>query len=149
MIILGILAILFATFFILRKHVGTAMLASFAGMVVHSAALGFFATLHKTTHIPLEMIENIAFLTLVLVVPLIIYILSKRSWSRFLIRIINSLIFSLLVVSLGSGILRQLLPIDLLSRDILNFISSNQGFIYTASIIVAYFNVLLPHKNYE
>lgn len=149
MIILGILVALFVIFFVLKKHVGTAILASFAGAVVYEAVNGFFVTLHKITNIPLDAIENVAFLILVLGLPLIVCFFSKRSWSPTPFRVITCVVFSILIVSLCTGFIRAIIPLDDLSKNILNFITEYRGVISTISIIVAYFNVLLPHKDYS
>lgn len=149
MIILGILVALFVIFFFLKKHAGTAILASFAGAVVYEAVNGFFVTLHKITNIPLDVIENAAFLILVLGLPLVVYFFSKRSWSPTPFRIVTCIVFSLLVVSLCSGLIRSVAPLDDLSKNILSFMTEYRGVISTISIIVAYFNVLLPHKDYS
>ena len=149
MIILGILVALFAILFFLKKHAGTAILASFAGAIVYEFINGFFITLHKITNAPLDVIENIAFLILVLGLPLVIYLRSKRSWSPTPFRVVSCVVFSILVVSLCSGLIRSIAPHDDLSKNILNFIIEYRGVISTVSIVVAYFNVLLPHRDYD
>ena len=149
MIIIGALAALFLTFFFLKKHVGTAILASFAGVIVNNTISSFYVTLHKTTHLSLDTIEAVAFLALVIALPLIVYFFSKRSWSPVFIRAIGSAIFAVTIISLCSGIISHLVSLDALSKNILSFIGQYRAIISTAGIVIAYFDVLLPHKDYD
>lgn len=149
MIILGTLVALFLVAFFLKKHVGTAILAAFAGAIVYDLINSFFLTIYKTTHIPLDTIENIAFLALVVVLPLIVYFFSKRSWSPVFLRAINSAVFAITVLSLCSGIIGHLISLDPLSKNVLNFIGQYRAIITIVGIIIAYIDVLLPHKDYD
>lgn len=149
MIIIGALIVLFAIFFLLKKHVGTAILASFAGAIVHETISGFYITVYQTTKIPLDIVENTAFIIFVLVIPLFIYISSKRSWSPTPLRIFNSIVASLLVVTLCSGFIGHVIKLDSFSIDVLGIINNCRGAISTLGIVIAYFNVILPHKDYS
>ena len=149
MIILGALVALFVAFFFLKKHVGTAILASFAGSIVFNTISGFFVTLYKTTHVPLDTIENVAFLILVVALPFLVYFFSKRSWSPVFLRALGSAVFAVLIISLCSGVIGRIVSLDSLSNDVLNFFSQNRGIIATVGIVIAYFDVLLPHKDYS
>ena len=149
MIIIGVLIAFFLAFFFLKKHVGVAILASFAGSIVYNTISGFFITLHKTFHLPLDTIENITFLILVVALPFLVYFFSKRSWSPIFMRALGSAVFTVLIVSLCSGIIGHILPLDALSNNILNFIGQYRGIIATIGIVIAYFDILLPRKDYN
>lgn len=149
MIIIGILVALFIIFFLLKKHVGTAILASFAGAIVYNTISGFFITIHNSFHIPLDVVESVAFFILVVALPFLVYFFSKRSWSPVAIRVLGSAVFTILIVSLCSGVISHVAPLDALSNNILGFVNGNRGIITTVGIIIAYFDVLLPHKDYS
>ena len=149
MIIIAILVVLFLAFFLLKKHVGTAILASFAGAIVYNTINGFFITLHKSFNIPLDVIENMAFFILVVALPFLVYFFSKRSWSPVVIRGLGSLVFAVLIVSLCSGVISHIISLDSFSSTVTEFLTKNSGIVSTVGIIIAYFDVLLPHKDYS
>lgn len=149
MIIIGILVALFIIFFLLKKHVGTAILASFAGAIVYNTINGFFITIHNSFHIPLDIVESVTFFILVVALPFLVYFFSKRSWSPVAIRVLGSAVFAILLVSLCSGVISHIVSLDALSNNILGFVNGNRSIITTIGIVIAYFDVLLPHKDYS
>ena len=143
MIIIIALIVLFVIFFILKKHVGPAILASLAGVTVYNSTYGFYPFLQNIIKIPSSTIANIMFLILVLVFPLVIYIFSSKNWSPMIIRIPTSIIAAVVIVSFCTGLVDFYSMTDAIGKNIINFITSYCGFINIAGIALAYFDTII------
>ena len=145
MIIVAILAVLFALFFFLKKHVGPAHLAVIAGISDYESFGKNIISLVKeaTKTAPTELIEVIVFLVLVVGLPMLLYLRSGRGGLFGILRIVEAAIFSALLVSLCSWCITQFFPIDDLSNTILKYINTYKGIIMASGIGFAYFDILM------
>ena len=150
MIIVGILIILFVIFFVLKRHIGPAHLAMIAGVSVYEAfgtdIVNFAHNIFNAA--PTELLKVIIFLILVLVLPLLLYFQSGRGGLFGLLRIIEALIFSALLVSLCAWCLEYFVAFDELSKTILDTINSVKGPILAAGVLVAYFDIIVYRESY-
>ena len=142
MIIIGALVALFLVFLLLKRHVGPAILASFAGCTVYNSIHGFSGSLSDLTHIPSNTISLILFLLLVLVLPLIIYILSAKNWSPMIVRILFSAVAAVVITSFCTSITDFYEINDAIGKNILNFITANYNIIDPVGILFAYFDTI-------
>ena len=147
MITIIILVAFFILFFFLKKHTGVAILAACAGAFFYSAINGFFITIHDLTHLQLDVIENIAFVALVVALPFLAYIFSNRSWSPAILRIVSSVVLSATITTLCASFIKNLVSLDTLSNNILSFLAEYRGFILTASVAVAYLDIFIFRGN--
>lgn len=144
MIIIAALAILFALFFVLKKHVGPAHLAVIAGVTVYDTfgtdvVNGLLNVVHD---VPKTLLEVIVFLILVLGLPLLLYLRSSRGGLFGILRLIEALLFSALLVSLCAWCINYFAPFDTIGKNIVDFIAKYKGIIMLAGVLSAYFDIL-------
>ena len=144
MIIIAALAILFALFFVLKKHVGPAHLAVIAGVTVYDTfgtdvVNGLLNVVHD---VPRTLLEVIVFLILVLGLPLLLYLRSSRGGLFGILRLIEALLFSALLVSLCAWCINYFAPFDAIGKNIVDFIAKYKGIIMLAGVLSAYFDIL-------
>ncbi|MBR1875315.1 hypothetical protein IJ798_02995 [Candidatus Saccharibacteria bacterium] len=144
MIIIAALAILFALFFVLKKHVGPAHLAVIAGVTVYDTfgtdvVNGLLNVVHD---VPKTLLEVIVFLILVLGLPLLLYLRSSRGGLFGILRLIEALLFSALLVSLCAWCINYFAPFDAIGKNIVDFIAKYKGIIMLAGVLSAYFDIL-------
>lgn len=145
MVIIVALAALFLIFFVLRKHTGPAHLAMIAGLSVYQMfGEGLAHWMHDSflSALPEELLKNSVYLALIVVFPLILYLRSGRGGLSGILRIIESLIFAAVMVSLISEPLAYFFPFDSLAAQISSFIKNIEGTIVVIGIITAYFDLL-------
>ena len=150
MVIILALVLLFALFFFLKKHVGPAHLAVIAGISVYeSFGKNIVDGIHKIAQAaPERLLEIIVFLVLVLGLPMLLYLRSSRGGIFGILRIIEAAIFASLLVSLCAWCITYFMPLDEISRNILNFIETYKGIIMVAGIGFAYFDILMYRDDY-
>lgn len=144
MIIIAALAILFALFFVLKKHVGPAHLAVIAGVTVYDTfgtdvVNGLLNVVHD---VPKTLLEVIVFLILVLGLPLLLYLRSSRGGLFGILRLIEALLFSALLVSLCAWCINYFAPFDTIGKNIVDFIAKYKGIIMLTGVLSAYFDIL-------
>ena len=144
MIIIAALAILFALFFVLKKHVGPAHLAVIAGVTVYDTfgtdvVNGLLNVVHD---VPKTLLEVIVFLILVLGLPLLLYLRSSRGGLFGILRLIEALLFSALLVSLCAWCINYFAPFDAIGKNIVDFIAKYKGIIMLAGVLSPYFDIL-------
>ncbi|MDO4967226.1 MAG: hypothetical protein Q4E70_00440 [Candidatus Saccharibacteria bacterium] len=144
MVILGALIILFILFFVLKKHVGPAHLAVIVGVTVYDT----FGTdvvnglMNMINGAPKDLLKVVVFLILVLGLPLLLYFRSSRGGLFGILRIIEALLFSSLLVSLCAWCINYFAPFDGLGKNIVDFITKYKGIIMLAGVLSAYFDIL-------
>lgn len=144
MVIIATLVALFALFFFLRKNVGPAILGAIAGLTVYemfSADLAAFIQ-SQLDGTPIELINTIIYLILVLGMPLVLYFQSRRGGLYGLLRIIEAALITALFTMLVADAISYFTPLDDLSQNILATINNFRGPILMASIAFAYFDVI-------
>lgn len=148
MVIIAVLAGLFALFFFVRHHAGPAHLAMIAGLSVYEMfGVQFSEWLHKiVSGIPLDLSQTIIYLALILVFPLLLYLRSHRGGLFGIMRIAEAAIFACIMTALLSATIARFLPFDTLSSQISNFISSIEGPLVLVGVITAYIDVMLYHE---
>ena len=131
-------------FFAIRKHTGPAHLAMIAGLSVYEMfGIGFAETLQGIfSAAPLALLDNIIYLALVLVFPLLLYFHSSHGGLTGILRLAEAVIFAALMVALISTPLAYFFPFDSLSVHIASFVHHIEGTIVVIGIITAYLDIL-------
>ncbi len=149
MLIILSFILLFILFFLFKKHIGSATLATIAGITIHKAfhseVIHFLSPL--TPNIPSKITDIIFFILLVLFFPILIYLRSRRNKLFGIFRIIEALLFSFLLTSLCAWCIPHFIAIDPFGKSILNFINSHQNVILASGVVIAYFDILLFRNN--
>ena len=144
MVIIIVLALLFAAFFVVRKHMGPAVLAAIAGVaVVEAFSPQILQMLHNANFgLPDEKLKALIYLVFVVGFPMLLYFKSSRSGMLGILRIAEALLFSALLTSLLAPSISEWFAFDDLSRQVLGFISANLGLIMMVGIGTAYLDIL-------
>ena len=147
MILLLILAALFALFFLLRRRPGPAFLAVIAGLSVYSLFGESFAHfLHGgLSAIPENLFQTIIYIALVVLFPMLPYLRSSGGGLFGPLRIICALGLSVFITCLIAPMIAQFITFDELSVNVSNFISQNEGIIVLIGIVSAYLDILIAH----
>lgn len=144
MVIIATLVALFILFFFVRKNVGPAILGAIAGLTVYemfSSDLAAFIQSHLEGT-PIELINTIIYLVLVLGMPLVLYFQSRRGGLFGLLRIVEAALITALFTILVADAISYFMPLDELSSNILSGINNFKGPILMASIAFAYFDII-------
>jgi len=144
MVLVVLLAALLLLFLLLRHHVGVPFLAMIAGVAVYQACgERFAAMIHRW--VPMADIwwmERILLILLVAVIPLVIYFRVGRSGLFGFVRIVESIVFALLLTMLVAAPLADMLSFDNLAHDLANWIAGIKDIVMMVGIILAYVDVL-------
>lgn len=148
MIIIALLAVLFALFFLIKKHTGPAMLAVIAGYSVYQTFGGQFLELAKhfaPESIPEAYIQAGICGLFVAVFPIILYLRSYHGGLFGILRIAEAAVMACIMTMLLAPVLTKLdfLSFDALSQQIVDFIKNYEGIIMLAGIGSAYFDILM------
>lgn len=148
MVILITLIVLFAIFFVIRKHVGPAHLAVVAGVSVYQTfGEQLVDMLGKVIEgASLDLVGHCVYLALVLVFPLLLYFHSSHGGLFGILRIIESAAFAALLTSLISGPLAYFFPFDTLATQIFDWIKTFEGPIVVFGLVTAYIDVIFYHE---
>lgn len=148
MAILVTFCIFLLVFWFIRKQAGTAFLATIAGLTIYQAFGQDFASfLHKVfDQAPVDLLQKLVYLSLVVILPLVLYFRSHHGGLFGIFRIIEAVIFAALMTSLISGHLAQFFNFDQLSRDLSNLIHQLRGLIIMAGSLTAYFEILITKE---
>ncbi len=144
-----ILAVLIVAFILIRHHVGVPFLTMIAGLAVYEAfGAGFAATVAQWIPAISEgLADQIIYCALVAVVPLVLYFRVGRSGLFGIMRIIESIIFALMLTVLISGVVSSYFPLDHYSARILDWINGVKGVLMMAGVLMAYVDVFFYHSN--
>jgi hypothetical protein len=151
MIVISALVILFAIFFLVRKHAGPAHLAVIAGLSVYGLFGPQFTSFiaHVAPSVSIDTVDQALYLALVLFSPLILYFRSEHGGLSGLLRFVEAGIFALLLTALISEPLSQFFEFDVIAREIATAIAGVEGYVVLAGIAAAYLDILLYHKSYD
>jgi hypothetical protein len=143
MVLVVLLAVLLLIFLLMRHHVGVPFLAMVAGVALYDA---FGATFAQTINqwIPAADVwwtEKALFALFVAVMPLIIYFRVGRSGLFGVLRIIESIIFALLLTILLAPHLADFFSFDNTSIELANWIVGIRGIVMVVGVILAYVDV--------
>ncbi|MBQ9020001.1 hypothetical protein IJ096_01625 [Candidatus Saccharibacteria bacterium] len=148
MVIGALLVVLFALFFLIRKHTGPATLAAVAGMSVYQAFGGQFLDMIKRVAgegVPEAYVQGGLCIAFVIVFPIILYL---RSYSgglfgilRFLEAGVLAAGMTLMVAPVITGF--DFMGFDGVSRQVVEAIKNYEWVIMLVAIVSAYFDILL------
>lgn len=149
MIIAAILIVLFALFFLIRKHTGPATLAMLAGYSVFQTFGQQFVDFIKQTinnsAVPDTYIQGGLCVLLVIVFPIILYLRSYSGGLFGVLRLLEAIVLAAIMTLLVAPVITNFdfLSFDELSRQIVDFIKNYEGVIMLVGIITAYFDILM------
>lgn len=145
MVIGAILALFFALFFAVRRHMGPGILAVVAGVAVYEAFSAQLLDLSHNLNLGLPDAKVSAIIAFILVVgfPMILYLKSSKGGMFGLIRIVEALIIAALVTSLIAPAVGEWFAFDDLSKQIMGWINSVRGPMMMIGIGSAYLDILL------
>jgi len=148
MVIIVALAVFVLLFFFVRKHIGPAHLAMIAGVAVFETLGRQFAEwiLKLFEGAPLELVEMGIYVVLVAVFPIILYLRTGGGGLSGILRAVEAVIFSVILVSLISGPLAYFFPFDSLALEISEFIKGIYGPIMMVGVLIAYLDILIYHR---
>ena len=144
MIIIIVLALLFAAFFAVKRHTGPASLAVVAGVAVYAAFSGQLLELGQGLNLGLPdgKLRALLFLILAVLFPMILYFKSSSGVMSGLLRIGEAALLAILITSLLAPHLAEWFSFDDLSNQIMNWINSVIGWVMTIGIGTAYLDIL-------
>lgn len=148
MVIAGLLAILFALFFLVRKHTGPATLAMLAGVSVYQAFSGQFVEMVKHVFgggIPEAYVQGGLCVALVVLFPILLYMRSYSGGLFGVLRILEAAVLAALMALLVAPVVTSMdfLAFDGLSRQIVDAIKNYEGIIMLVGVLTAYFDILM------
>ena len=142
MILAVVLAALLLCFMLIKHNIGVPFLAMIAGLAVHEAfGEAFASTIH--TWIPtLDEIlaQQILYGLFVILMPLLLYRAGKSGLFGAL-RVVENVIFAVMLTVLASGLLTYYFNFDTLAVDITKWLDGIRGYVMVAGIILAYVDV--------
>ena len=149
MVIIATLIALFVVFFFFKRHSGPAHLAMIAGLSVYEMfGVQFASWIHKFfAQVPIDLIQTIIYLALILVFPILLYLRSRRGGLSGIMRIIEAALFSVIMATLLSATLAKYMPFDGLAVKISSFISTIEGPIVLVGVISAYIDIMFYRGN--
>ena len=144
MVIGIVMALLFAAFFVVRKHIGPGILAVIAGVAVDAAFSPMLVDFFHSINFGLPDGKLKALISLVLIVgfPMILYFKSSRGGMFGILRIAEALVMAALITALLAPAISEWFAFDDLSRNILAWINSVRGIIMMSGVGLAYLDIL-------
>lgn len=148
MIVVILLAVLFAIFFLVRKHTGPATLAMIAGLSVYQTfGAQFLEMIQKVAgdKVPESYIQAGLCIAFVVLFPILLYFRSRHGGLFGILRFLEAAVLSAIMTLLVAPVLTNFdfLSFDTLSHQIVDFIKNYEGVIVLAGIITAYFDILM------
>ncbi len=145
MVLAVVLAALLLCFLLVRHHVGVPFLAMIAGLAVYEHFGSDFAgTIHQWVPVVETWMAEVGLYVLfVALVPLLLYFRVGRSGLFGAMRVVESVIFAVMLTALMSGPLVTLFSFDTLSANVTNWIESVRGILLIVGIIFAYVDTFL------
>lgn len=143
MVLVVLLAALLLLFLLVRHHVGVPFLAMVAGVALYEA---FGASFAQTINqwIPAADVwwtEKILYAMFVAVMPIILYFRVGKSGLFGAMRIVESIIFALLLTILLANPLSQIFSFDGYSAQLASWINGIRGVVMVVGVILAYVDV--------
>ncbi|MBR0133812.1 hypothetical protein IJM16_00920 [Candidatus Saccharibacteria bacterium] len=140
MVLVVLLAALLLLFLMVRNHVGVPFLAMIAGLAVAQTVGGQFAAFLSSLSPRLDpwWVERVLYVLFVAVIPLTLYFRVGKTGLFGALRIVESVIFAILLTMLLANPLADMLSFDNLARDLANWIEGIKGLVMVAGIILAY-----------
>ena len=148
MIIAVVLAALLLLFILVRHNVGLPFLAMIAGVVVYEA-WGSSAVSIVTSIFPgadPKLLHLALYALLVLAFPLLLYMRAGKSGLFGIIRIIESVVFAVVLVILLANPLATIFSFDNWAYEIAQWLENVRGIAMAVGIIFAYVDVFLYHS---
>lgn len=144
MVIGIVMVLLFAAFFVVRKHIGPGILAVIAGVAVDAAFSPMLVDFFHSINFGLPDGKLKALISLVLIVgfPMILYFKSSRGGMFGILRIAEALVMAALITALLAPAISEWFAFDDLSRNILAWINSVRGIIMMSGVGLAYLDIL-------
>lgn len=143
MVLVVLLAALLLLFLLMRHHVGVPFLAMVAGVTLYDAfGAGFAQTIHQW--VPAADVwwtERALYALFVAVMPLIIYFRVGKSGLFGVLRIVESIVFALLLTILLANPLAEIFSFDNTSIELANWIVGIRGIVMVVGVILAYVDV--------
>lgn len=148
MIIAILLVVLFALFFLVRKHTGPATLAMIAGLSVYQTFGAQFLEMAQKVagdKLPESYLQAGICILFVMVFPILLYFRSRHGGLFGILRILEAAVLSAIMTLLVAPVLTNFdfLSFDTLSHQIVDFIKNYEGIIVLVGIATAYFDVLM------
>lgn len=149
MALVVLLAALLLLFLLVRHHVGVPFLAMVAGVTLYEAfGVQFAQTIHQW--VPATDVwwtERILYALFVAVMPLLIYFRVGRSGLFGVMRIIESVIFALLLTILLANPLAEICSFDQYSTQLASWINGIRGIVMVVGVILAYVDAFFYHSS--
>ena len=143
MVLVVLLAALLLLFILMRHHVGVPFLAMVAGVALYDAfGIQFAQTIHQW--VPAAEVwwgEKILYALFVAVMPILIYFRIGKSGLFGAMRIIESIVFALLLTILLANPLAEICSFDDSSIQLASWITGVRGIVMVVGIILAYVDV--------
>jgi hypothetical protein len=146
MVVIVALAIFVLLIFFTKKRIGPALLAMVAGLTIYSQfGEGISEWILKLFDggADLELIQMAVYVAMVAAFPIILYLRSDGVGLGGLVRVAETAVFSVILVSLISAPLAYFFPFDSLALDISGFIEGIKGPISLVGVLMAYFDILV------
>lgn len=148
MVIIGLLVVLFALFFLIRKHTGPTTLAMIAGYAVYQSFSGqILDFIRKNTgnSLPEPYILAGICVAFVIVFPIILYLRSYSGGVFGVMRVVQAAVLSASMTLLVAPVITNFdfLTFDALSRQVVDLIKNYEGIIVVITVVAAYFDVLM------
>lgn len=149
MVLAGILAVLVVAFVLIRHHVGIPFIAMIAGVAVYEAFGETFAgwISQWIPAIDFWWSSRIIYILFVAIAPLILYLRTGKSGLFGIMRIIESIVFALLLVVLIAGPVSDFVAFDALAHEITGWISGVRTPLMIIGVIMAYVDIFFFHAN--
>ena len=151
MILAVVLAALLLLFLLVRHHVGVPFLAMIAGVAVYEAfGLQFASVIHQWVPAIDEWWAQLGlYVFFVFIMPLVLYIRAGKSGLFGVLRIIEAIVFALLLTVLIADPLANLFSFDNTARDVANWIEGIRGVLMVVGVVFAYVDVMLVRSGHS
>ena len=151
MILAVVLAALLLLFLLVRHHVGVPFLAMVAGVAVYEAfGLQFASAIHQWIPAIDEWWAQLGlYVFFVFVMPIVLYIRAGKSGLFGALRVIEAIVFALLLTVLVADPLASLFSFDNTARDVANWIEGIRGILMVIGVIFAYVDVMLFRSSHS
>ena len=143
MVLVVVLAALLLLFLLVRHHVGVPFLAMIAGVAIYQVfgvqlaetLCGFSSSLDQW------WVEKALYVLFVAAMPILVYFRVGKSGLFGVMRIIESIIFALMLTILLAGPLSDIFSFDNTSRELANMIENIRNIAMLVGTILAYVDV--------
>lgn len=144
MIVVVVFAVLFLTFFFMRKHAGPALLAAAAGGLLNGLLnrdlTRFCAEI--LNGVPQGLISSFICLFFVLVLPMMLYFRGNRGVGK-VSRVLQSVALALLIVVLIIDPIEKIFILDEMSKVLVAILADLSKYVIITGIVLAYADILM------